>query len=485
MADIIVGEGNEQHWEDLNDFVLRDQRSIKSLEYVDPDSIKKMITARGFKNWIQRLLDIQICEGFYFLFQKYEDKLTGCMGLFDESRLSDFLVLFTSSRDGEGNDKTSHWARILQTDYDAEKFKRINYSSNNLLNSFLNYLELIFAELSQGEINQRLLDDEGIVAITRSLLKHGRKSLVNWMLDYMAGGNKTDIKQHLLVKLIEEIENIIAPVTEEAKSQWILNGHVNIIWTRVKILVFIMDNANYSTNLSELVCAILEQHRNEVNETGCSIWSCYFDNVDGRSEEMALNKMDNFLKYVMDTSGESDVRKLVQGNIMNALTHWNDSRLNVLLHQLMSNEKQTKDYGRQIVKEATGIMNELSFCARVYYWKNIQQFVDYADSGELTKLTQIITQKYQINYDDKERSVWSSYLHDEYFYTMENVSYVDIILPRNVNKFLKCVSEKLGQIQVKELVFHEHNDLYGDKNIVIQFAKSERNYSLVKALLTH
>jgi hypothetical protein len=407
------------------------------------------------------------------------------MGLFDESRLSDFLVIFTSSRDGEGNHKTSHWVRILQTDYDTEKFKRINYSSNNLLNSFKNYLKLIFAELSQGEINERLFDDEGIVAITRSLLKHGRKSLVNWMLDYIAGGNKTDIKQHLLVKLIKEIKNIIAPVTEEAKSQWILYGHVNIIWTRVKILVFIMENANYSTNLSELVCAILEQHRNEINETGCSIWSCYFDNVDGRSEEMALNKMDNFLKYVMDTSGESDVRKLVQGNIMNALTHWNDSRLNVLLHQLMSNEKQTKDYGRQIVKEATGIMNELSFCARVYYWKNIQQFVDYADSGELTKLTQIITQKYQINYDDKERSVWSSYLHDEYFYTMENVSYVDIILPRNVNKFLKCVSEKLGQIQVKELVFHEHNDLYGDKNIVIQFAKSERNYSLVKALLTH
>ncbi|EFX78240.1 hypothetical protein DAPPUDRAFT_105507 [Daphnia pulex] len=488
VADIIVheGEGNEQHWDDLNDFVLRDQHSIKSLEYVDPDTAKKMIMARGFKNWIQRLLDIHISEGFYFLFQKYEDKLTGCMGLFDESRLSsDFLVIFTSSKDGEGNHKTSHWARILQTDYVPEKFERINYSSNNLLNSFMNYLELIFAELSQGEINERLFDDEGIVAITRSLLKHGRKSLVNWMLDYIAVGNKTDIKQHLLVKLIKEIKNIIAPVTEEAKSQWILYGHVNIIWTRIKILVFIMDNANYSTNLSELVCAILEQHCNKINETGCSIWSCYFDNVDGRSEEMALNKMDNFLKYVMDTSGESDVRKLVQGNIFNALTHWNDSRLNVLLHQLMSDEKQTKEIGRQIVKEALEMMNELSFCARVCYWKNIQQFVDYADSGELTKLTQIITQKYQIKYDDKENSVWSSYLHDEYFYTMESVSYVNEILPRNVNKFLKNVSEKLGQTKVKQLVFHEQNDLYGDKITAIQFAKSERNYSLVNALLTH
>jgi hypothetical protein len=151
----------------------------------------------------------------------------------------------------------------------------------------------------------------------------------------------------------------------------------------------------------------------------------------------------------------------------------------------MSNEKQTKDYGRQIVKEAIEMMNELSFCARVYCWKNIQEFVDYADSGELRKLTQIITQKYQINDDDKEKSVWSSYLHDEYFYTMESVSYVNEILPRNVKKFLKCVSEKLGQTKVKELVFHEHNDLHGNKNTVIQFAKSERNYSLVNALLTH
>ncbi len=241
-----------------------------------------------------------------------------------------------------------------------------------------------------------------------------------------------------------------------------------------------MENANYSTNLSELVCAILEQHRNEINETGCSIWSCYFDNVDGRSEEMALDKMDTFLKYVIDTSGESDVRKLVQGNILNALTHWNDSRLNVLLHQLMSNEKQTKDYGRQIVKETIEMMNELSFYARVYYWKNIQEFVDYADSGQLTKLTQIITQKNQINDDDKEKSVWSCYLRDEYFYRMESVSFVDKILPRNVNKFLKCGSEKLGKIQVKELVFHEYNDFHGNKNTVIQFAKSERN-----ELLTH
>jgi hypothetical protein len=130
------------------------------------------------------------------------------------------------------------------------------------------------------------------------------------------------------------------------------------------------------------------------------------------------------------------------------------------------------------VNDAIEMMNELSFCARVYCWKNIQQFVDYADSG-LTKLTQIIT------HDDKEKSVWSSYLRDEYFYRMESVSYVNEIIPRNVKKFLKCVSEKLGQTKVKELVFHEYNDLHGDTNTVIEFAKSERNYSLVKALLTH
>jgi hypothetical protein len=61
------------------------------------------MTTNPLRKQIQHLLDIHISKGFYFLFQNYKDKLTGCMGLFDESRLSDFLVIFTLSRDGEGN----------------------------------------------------------------------------------------------------------------------------------------------------------------------------------------------------------------------------------------------------------------------------------------------------------------------------------------------------------------------------------------------
>jgi hypothetical protein len=56
--------------------------------------------------------------------------------------------------------------------------------------------------------------------------------------------------------------------------------------------------------------------------------------------------------------------------------------------------------------------------------------------------------------------------------------------PENVDKFLLCVSDKLGKSQVKKLVLHSsHSD--GARHSVISSAASYGKEDLVEAMLAH
>jgi hypothetical protein len=115
----------------------------------------------------------------------------------------------------------------------------------------------------------------------------------------------------------------------------------------------------------------------------------------------------------------------------------------------------------------------------VTYWMNIlhlQYVVKYADSVELLELIEIITQSYGGYPDDeKGESVWGNYLLYEDF--------DEDLRSQNVDKFLQCVSEKLSQSKVKELVLHEFHD--EDLNSAIGHVASRRMKGLVEVMLSH
>jgi hypothetical protein len=107
------------------------------------------------------------------------------------------------------------------------------------------------------------------------------------------------------------------------------------------------------------------------------------------------------------------------------------------------------------------------------FWKNIlhlQYVTKYVDSVVLLRLIDIITQPYK-SYSDYTSSVWSSYLNRSR-------------RSEKVDKFLLCVSDKLGTNKVKELVLHKHT-LSGVRRSVIYSANFFGDKDLVDAMLAH
>jgi hypothetical protein len=74
---------------------------------------------------------------------------------------------------------------------------------------------------------------------------------------------------------------------------------------------------------------------------------------------------------------------------------------------------------------------------------HLQYVTKYADRDVLLRLIDIITQHYKPYTDsDETTSVWSSYFSSSDY---------RLNRPENVDKFLLCVSDKLGKNKVKEL----------------------------------
>jgi hypothetical protein len=106
----------------------------------------------------------------------------------------------------------------------------------------------------------------------------------------------------------------------------------------------------------------------------------------------------------------------------------------------------------------------------------------YTDRDVLLRLVEIITQPHKPYPDSDRTSVWSSYLN---CYADKKNDYDRYgQRPENVDKFLLCVSNKLGKNKVKELVLHSCYH-YGACQSVISSAASYGEKDLVEVMLAH
>jgi hypothetical protein len=412
-----------------------------------------MLSVNGLNAFIQRLLDIDVWRGIDLVICKILGKFT------DEQRVQ--LLRIIVSMDSGTKTYFDRWFELeMKNSGDYEHFKKI--------------LQCISDYLGKKVIEQ-LLVCNNYCKLIRALLLRG-KNFVDVMLIFTS--DNKDITQQLInivPQLIPKLTEKCNQQTQEIDRCWIPNI-INFVCETVencdltKIVKLIFNSCIYDDSL----------------KMKRSMWSVYLDNNrNDNPADHTSEKVDKFLKCVLEKLGQSAVEKLVVEHddgqvITQVLTQYADDKLvNALLRHLSKERREEME--RKLVLDAPKTITNLMDTNQddcPFYLKNIlhlQYVIKYADSVVLQKLVEIITQPYKSHPDsDGTITVWSSYLLYE----------EDDLRPENVDKFLLCVSNKLGKNKVKELVLHSsHSD--DARQSVISSAASYGEKDLVEALLAH
>ncbi len=449
MVDVTIDD--EKSYNHLYDLLFQNRTlSVHDqLRYIDNDIFQKMLSVNGLDAFTKRLLDIDVRKGIDLVICKI-------LGKFTTEQRSQLLRIIVSMDSGTQS-YFDLWFELEMKNSrcDYEYFKKI--------------LKCISDYLDKKEVEE-LLVSNNYWKFIRALLFHG-KNLVDVMLIFTSD-NKDKIMQYLM----NIVPQLILKKTEKSNQQ---TQKINRCWIP-KIVNFVFDSVENS-DLSKIVNLI---SKNCIYDDSLkrkrSIWSVYLDNYN------TSEKIDKFLKCVLDKLGESAVEKLVVEHedgqvITQVLTRTVDEKLVKVLLRHLSKERREEMERKLVLDAPTTITNLMDTnqgdCE--FYWMailHLQYVIKYADSGVLQKLIEIITQPYKSPPDSDETiTVWSSYLFNDQY---------RLDLPENVDKFLLCVSDKLGKNKVKELVLHSSH-FYGPRHSVIGLAASYEEKDLVEAMLAH
>lgn len=170
--------------------------------------------------------------------------------------------------------------------------------------------------------------------------------------------------------------------------------------------------------------------------------------------------------------------------ITSVLLRHGENFLNVMLKYLSPNIRDGVIFelggkAPQIMKDEFLCRNAKNFQSDHFCpnWMNVIQFiVDHTDdTNQLLRLVEEIITIHEFEERMKKKSIWSDYLfyHNRFLRSSRNMS-------EKVDKFLKCISTKLGESALQKLV--RHNDGNGE---VILRAHSAKQDDLVRVLLKY
>jgi hypothetical protein len=430
----------------------------KQLQHIDNKRFQEMISVNELEAFMELLFGIDQQKAMHFVVYEILDKFT------DKQRVRLCRILI--KEESYGKSYFNRWW------FDSiEGFRR--YYMYYILQKVL---KCISDNLGQRVVNDLLVNNEH--EIIKRVLRYGGledAKLVDFMLTFLF--NKEEEKIHHMMTIVMQL---IEKITENCKKNSTRNA-LGFVCPRVEKSVKESDLREFV----DLITNIASIESKEIN-----IW------IDYLVERGNATSVDKFLKCVLDKLGQSAVEKLVKNEAVTQVLKIKDGEkvVNALLRHL-SKEKQ-EEIELEVIKNAPATLKTLIDTkkwfdeAELFWWNilHLQYVTKYADRDVLQKLIDIVTQlymgkncygPYSKNIYDKGGfkngvSVWRNHLlnnhHD--------------LRPENVDKFLLCVSDKLGKNKVKELVLHTHT-LSGVRRSVIYSANFFGDKGLVKAMLAH
>ena len=191
-------------------------------------------------------------------------------------------------------------------------------------------------------------------------------------------------------------------------------------------------------------------------------------------QHVVASKVYTFLKYVSE-------KKLDEGNFKDLMLHddgtfitrvflSNDENLVDTMLSHLSEETRSQ-IGKCVVDKMSDVVQEKIPDIAYLGWINtVQLMVDYADRDQLTKFVRVISTEYKIN--GMCFSIWRYSLigANSFIPPLSLDNFFD-----KVDKFLKAVSEKLNEDDVKKLYDGE----------IMRYASLEGNDRLLEVLRTN
>lgn len=448
LAKIVVQDGSNQNYQDFDDLVFyllkTEDFSHLTLKHINAEILQGMLSLKGAYDWTKRLLDIDefVINGFDILSNKLIKN-------FQEDQLKQLIeVLIFNNNAGK-----SFWSKIIQSAVSVSD----NMRSEENLSLFL---KCVSEKLGESFVVKLVTHDDGDVTICSD-------KLTNCMFAHLSIEGQEEVKRHWKQIAAPKINEIFFEPT--LKNFWLNN---ECTFRDVRLYLKYGSDAQ----LSDFVRVFTSLHNVEENKQR-SVWGYLFKH----SSKMTCCEI---LKSVAEKEtifGRNATKTLLLHEIDEeplileiaaAWKHNDDSVLPAMLSHLpdeIQDEMQQylREHGPKLVDKAFSNPTLLMAYGHSYTRLNTLIFLlSYCNENQLKLFFEKITFPL-----DTKISIWGALFRCD-------CEQDDITM---MNKFLGCVSKKLGSKTVKKLILHADEG----KDAVILHIASRGEDQMVETMLNY
>ncbi|XP_046457675.1 uncharacterized protein LOC124204626 [Daphnia pulex] len=467
----------------LYHFVFHDNSVRNTLKFIDEENLQGLLSLKGVEDFTKHVLDSDCSVNFAFRLMSHH-----LLQHFNEDQIKQFVQTITLKNNKKkirscSTITTGHVADPEQAESIALKFfpectkddlvfddqgnGTTNIYAERLVPKRSYWTDLIGSALTAHYDDRGFVSREDVHCIFDCLKRVGDNSAKQLLLHKEDNGfimipSSQQIVQLMLAHLSQESQ-------EEVKRQWKnsaspMNTFIdsnsegnNLKFGRYysDILQFYL-NYGSDVHLNDFVNLVMTLH--QIGEEQFTVWSCIFKNCDKEASEIL-----KLVSEKVEILGRDAVKQLLLHEIDNVpfiikAVSWGedvDARLEILPKEIKEEIQQfMKQKAPEFIENALRNLKAFFKTFNKQHYNKLNSFTFFlnylSDKSQLEQFFQNITS----TTDDGEntRSIWAELLTNEcQDHKTDEIAKMD--------KFMKCLSEKLGSNAVKELVLHSDGEM--------------------------
>jgi hypothetical protein len=456
LAKIVVQNGSNENYQDLDDLVfyfLKTESYYRfTLKHINAEILQGMLSLKGSNDWTKRLLEMEefLVDGFDLLSKRL-------LKNFRDDQLHQFIEMIISN---ETTTDKSYWSKVTES---------VIQKTGIQVDDISLFLKCVSEKLGESFVVKLVTHDDKDVT---------RRSdeLADCMFAHLSMEGQEEVKQHWKQMATPKINEIFFETT--SKNYW-LNNERTFRNADVKFYLKYGSDAQ----LSDFVRVVTSLHNVEANKP-CSVWGYVFQNDRGMKEMTR-----KILKHVgekVEIFGRNATKTLLlhqideEPLILEIAASWKhnvDSVLPAMLSHLPNEiQDEMQQYLRQnvpkFVDKAFSNPTLLMPSGQSYRRLNTLNFLlNFCNEKQLQLFYEKITFLMDASHTMKKISIWGDLFRCDC--EQDDVTTMD--------KFLGCVSKKLGSKTVKKLILHADEG----KDVVILLIASRGEDQMVDTMLNY
>ena len=268
-----------------------------------------------------------------------------------------------------------------------------------------------------------------------------------------------------------DFETVQKMLTVNGCTDWLKQLLDNDIIEGFCIVSHYFDNFDTSQR-SKIIEAITRPKASKGQKSYWVEW--LYREFDGQLRTDSRECYMKLLKWILENLGEQALIDLLMQDSCKPITRVlllcrEDNPIEAALKMYLSTENR-KVVGTRIVKKLPSIMRNFFLEEKAKHficWMNILKLVtDFAGNRQLLKIVHTIL--YEHDFNGKKFNIWNMF----FYHASEDMD-------DKIDRFFKCVADKLGQSILKDLILHNNG------RVITRALLLSQNGNLVKVVLAH